>query len=71
MNPLTVARGNEISYSTRFEERAQFASRVKHVHKLDHLHEAESYDSRLGVVAKAETIDKTRSDRYYVLDKFS
>lgn len=64
---LTVASSDEVGDSARLEEGAELAPRVEHVHKLDHLHETESYDGRLRIVAESQPIHEASAHRHDVL----
>lgn len=64
---LTVTCCDKIGHATRFEERAQFAARVEHVHEFDHLHKTQTDHSCLCVITVSEPIYEPSSNRYDIL----
>lgn len=64
---LTVAGGNEVGHAAGLEEGAELAAGVEDVDELDHLHEAQADDGRLGVVAEAQPVHEAGAHGHDVL----
>ena len=63
----TVARGHQISNAAALKERAVLVGRIEDLAELDHLHETETNDGGLGVVAHLETVAEAGADSDNVL----